>query len=448
MAADLKEGVDVKTRISALAKEIIKLAHDGILINMRFLDVALSKLTLEERVGMGDFAFDGATLYYDPALLLARYREEPHYVVRLYLHVLLHCIFYHSFQTDKLEREYWDLASDIAVENTILEMNLHLSVLQTDSALLSRLDNLRKQAGCLTAEQIYRHFRIEPPSNKAISEWSKLCRYDTHIYWDRKEELELSQEEWRKVSERIKADLKSFSKDKNNAQSMEENLKEATKERYNYSDFLRRFMVMGETVQINDDEFDYIYYTYGLSHYGNMPLIEPLEYKDANKIRDFVIAIDTSASCRGEVVQAFLKRTYQIMQDRENFFKKINVHIIQCDNEVQSDTKITCREDFDLFMKSGKLRGFGSTDFRPVFQYIEELRQEGEFDNLKGLLYFTDGYGIYPEQMPDYDTAFVFLNDDGENLRVPPWAIKIVLSEEQCVGSDYEGLRKGFGSKK
>lgn len=448
MAVDLKESVDKKARISALAGEIIKLAHDGILINMRFLDVALSKLTLEERAGMGDFAFDGATLYYDPALLLARYREEPSYMVRLYLHVLLHCIFYHSFQTDKLEREYWDLASDIAVENTILEMNLHLSRTQTDSALLSRLDILKKQAGNLTAEKIYRHFRIEPPSNKAVREWRKLCHYDTHLYWDRKEELELSQKEWRKVSERIKADLKSFSKDKNNAQSMEENLKEATKERYDYTDFLKRFMVMGETVQINDDEFDYIYYTYGLSHYGNMPLVEPLEYKDANKIRDFVIAIDTSASCRGEVVQAFLNKTYQIMQDRENFFRKINVHIIQCDNEVQSDTKITCREDFDLFMANGKLRGFGSTDFRPVFQYIEKLQQEGEFDNLKGLLYFTDGYGIYPEQMPDYDTAFVFLNDDGETLKVPPWAIKIVLNEEQCIGSDSEDLGKGIGSKK
>ena len=436
MASDLKESVDVKARISALAREIIKLAHDGILINMRFLDVALSKLVLEERADMGDFAFDGATLYYDPALLLTGYREEPNYMVRLYLHVLLHCIFYHSFQTDKLEREYWDLASDIAVENTILEMNLHLSVLSSDSALQSRLDILKKQAGGLTAEKIYRHFRIEPPSNKAVREWNKLCHHDTHIYWDKKEELELSQEEWRKVSERIKADLKSFSKDKNNAQSMEENLREATKERYDYTDFLKRFMVMGETVQINDDEFDYIYYTYGLSHYGNMPLVEPLEYKDANKIRDFVIAIDTSASCRGEVVQAFLNRTYQIMQDKENFFKKINVHIIQCDKEVQSDTKITCREDFDLFMKNGKLRGFGSTDFRPVFQYIEKLRREGEFDNLKGLLYFTDGYGIYPEQMPDYDTAFVFLNDDGESLRVPPWAIKIVLNEEQCIGSE------------
>lgn len=424
-------------RVSELSHEVIKLAHDGILMNMRFLDVALSKLKLEERAQTGAFLYDGMTLYYDPALILKKYQKESHYVVRLYLHVLLHCIFYHSFQTDKLERGLWDLATDIAVENTILEMNLHLAALQTDMLLGNKLDILKKQAKGLTAEKIYRHFRIEPPSGKAVKEWQALCHYDEHLYWDRKEELALSQEEWRKVSERVKADLRSFSKDKNKAQSMEENLKEATREKYDYSDFLRRFMVMGETIQVNDDEFDYIYYTYGLSHYGNMPLVEPLEYKDANKIRDFVIAIDTSASCRGEVVHAFLNKTYQIMQQRENFFHKINVHIIQCDNEVQSDTKITCKEDFDNFMLTGKLRGFGSTDFRPVFQYVEELKEAGEFDNLKGLLYFTDGYGVYPGQMPDYDTAFIFLNDDGDAPEVPPWAIKIVLSKDMEEWHEY-----------
>mgnify|MGYP001031038514 FL=1 len=418
-------------KISELAYKVIRLAHDGLLVNMRFLDVALSKLKLEERREMGGFAFDGAKLYYDPQILLAAYKKEPAYVVRLYLHVLLHAVFFHSFQTDKLEREYWDLATDIAVEHTVLDMGLHIASLESDMLLQNRLAVLKKQAGKLTAEKLYRHFRIEQPSSKAYREWRELCHYDEHIYWERKEELTLSQTEWRKISERVKADLKSFSKDKNNAESMEENLKEATREKYDYTDFLRRFMVMGETIQTSDDEFDYIYYTYGLSRYGNMPLVEPLEYKDANKIKDFVIAIDTSASCRGELVQAFLKKTYQIMRQGENFFSKINVHIIQCDNEVQSDTKITCPEDFDRFLSFGKLRGFGSTDFRPVFDYVETLKQEGEFDNLKGLLYFTDGYGIYPGQMPDYDTAFIFLNEDYDAPDVPPWAIRIVLDNDE-----------------
>ena len=421
---------DRQFQIRSLAGEVMRLAHDGILINMRFLDVALSKLKTVCREQTGAHLFDGSTLYYDPAHLLLQYQTAPHYAARLYLHTLLHCIFYHGRTTDKMNRTYWDMATDIAVEHTIVDMGLHLTELPSDDLLQNRLALLRKQAGGLTAEKLYRHFRIEEPSEKAVQEWHRLCHYDEHIYWDRREELELSQAEWRRISERIKADLKSFSRDRNNAESIEQNLKEATRERYDYTDFLRKFMVMGETVQVNDDEFDYIYYTYGLQTYGNLPLVEPLEYKDSNKIRDFVIALDTSASCRGEIVQAFLQKTYNILQNGENFFTKINVHILQCDSEVRQDTKITGREDFDDFLAHGKLTGFGSTDFRPVFDYVEKLREKQEFDNLKGLLYFTDGYGIYPERMPDYDVAFVFLHEDENAPKVPPWAIRIVLDEE------------------
>ena len=425
-----QETSDRKQKIESLAEEILRLAHDGLLINMRFLDVALSKLKLECRQQTGAHLFDGAALIYDPVRLLRQYKVSPNYAARLYLHTLLHCIFFHSSETDKLNRLYWDMATDIAVENTILDINLHLTSLQSDDTLKNRLEILKKQAGGLTAEKIYRHFRVEEPSEKAVEDWHKLCHYDEHIYWDRRKELELSQEEWRKVSERIKADLKSFSRDKNNAESMEQNLKEATRERYDYADFLKKFMVMGESIQVNDDEFDYIYYTYGLDTYGNMPLVEPLEYKDSKRIRDFVIALDTSASCRGEIVQAFLQKTYNIMQEAESFFTKINVHIIQCDSKGQQDIKITERQEFDQVMEQGKLTGFGSTDFRPVFSYVEKLREEGELSRLKGLLYFTDGYGIYPEQMPDYDVAFVFLHDDENAPKVPTWAIRLVLEEE------------------
>ena len=422
---------DRQLQIRNIAGEVMRLAHDGILINMRFLDVALSRLKVVCREQTGAHLFDGMMLHYDPALLLGQYKSAPHYAARLYLHTLLHCIFYHGRNTDKLNRAYWDMATDIAVEHTIVDMGLHLTRLPSDDLLQNRLELLHKQAGGLTAEKLYRHFRVEEPSKKAMEEWHKLCHYDEHIYWDRQEELDLSQAEWRRLSERIKADLKSFSRDRDNAESMEQNLREATRERYDYTDFLRKFMVMGETVQVNDDEFDYIYYTYGLQTYGNMPLVEPLEYKDSNKIRDFVIALDTSASCRGEIVQAFLQKTYNILQAGENFFSKINVHILQCDSEVRHDTKITRREEFDDFLAHGKLTGFGSTDFRPVFAYVENLQEKQEFDNLKGLLYFTDGYGIYPERMPDYDVAFVFLQEDENAPKTPPWAIKIVLDEEE-----------------
>lgn len=185
-------------------------------------------------------------------------------------------------------------------------------------------------------------------------------------------------------------------------------------------------------MQINDDEFDYVYYTYGLNLYGNLPLVEPLEYKDVNKIKEFVVVLDTSASCRGKVVQAFLNKTYNILKSSENFFRKVNIHIIQCDSQVRRDTKITNDEEFEAFMKEGQLEGFGSTDFRPAFAYVNNAIENGVFENLKGLIYFTDGYGVFPEKKPpyNYDTAFVFFEDDYDKPQIPPWAMKLVLPAE------------------
>ena len=54
-------------------------------------------------------------------------------------------------------------------------------------------------------------------------------------------------------------------------------------------------------------------HAYGLSLYGNMPLIEPLETRETYKIRDFVIVLDTSYSVSGELVEHFLQETFTIL---------------------------------------------------------------------------------------------------------------------------------------
>ena len=52
----------------------------------------------------------------------------------------------------------------------------------------------------------------------------------------------------------------------------------------------------------------------------------------------------------------------------------------------------------------------------------------GELRHLRGLLYFTDGDGIYPREKPAYETAFVFLNDQYKKQEVPPWAVTLNLN--------------------
>lgn len=430
-----------------LAEKIWFLSRDRLLVSLRFLDVALSSMRFQARPGTGHVSCDvnapqAAVIYYDPDVVLRLYKKNPANVTRLHLHILLHCIFSHSYKYDKVEQELWDVAVDMAVESAA--MSLKIAGLETggDVERSAVLDQWKERAGTLTAERIYRKLKEDRPGVSELLELGNLFRRDVHEGWGPAETLEVSAAQWKKISERIKAELKSFSEDKSDDKSILQNLEEATKEHYDYGDFLRRFCVSGEDMQINDDEFDYVYYTYGLSLYGNLPLVEPLEYKDVNKIKEFVVAIDTSGSCRGEVVQAFLNKTYNILKSSENFFRKVNIHIIQCDSEVRRDTKITNDDEFEAFMREGQLEGFGSTDFRPVFAYVDRAIESGEFENLKGLIYFTDGYGVFPEHKPThhYDTAFVFLEDDYEKPATPPWAIRLVLPAEDLEDSPSESI--------
>ena len=418
-------------KIAYLAKEVLRLSRDSIVMNMRFLDAALAGMRPTPKKGLSGVAADGGRFWYDEVFVLRRYKEQPAYLSRCYLHSLLHLVFYHPFRYRDVEHKYWDIAADIAVENVMLEMDLHFLKLHRDAERKAKLRAQREKCGALTAEKLYRYFVKEEPDEEELAEWKILFHRDEHIYWTEPEQMEVSLAQWKKISERIKTDLKTFSSGKSHSDSLEKNLAEATKDRYDYGEILRRFMVTGEEIRPNDEEFDYIYYTYGLDHYGNMPLVEPLEYKDTKKVKEFVIAIDTSASCRGKIVRGFLNKTYSIMKGAENFFSKVNIHIVQCDNEVQNDVKITCDEEFEAFVRTGKLTGFGATDFRPVFDYVDELIEQGKFENLKGLLYFTDGYGVYPERMPSYDVIFAFLNEDERRPAVPHWALQVILEEEE-----------------
>ncbi len=201
--------------------------------------------------------------------------------------------------------------------------------------------------------------------------------------------------------------------------------------RHDYRKFLQKFAVLREEMRIDPDSFDYGFYTYGMELYKNMPLIEELEYREVKKIRDFVIAVDTSGSCSGELVKRFLEQTASILLDSGSFFDAVNVHIIQCDAGIQSDVKITSIRQLNEQLQTFDVKGNGDTDFRPVFDYVDTLIQCGELTHLQGLLFFTDGFGVYPQKRPAYHTAFIFLDDNYADRMVPPWAIKLVIGKEE-----------------
>ena len=255
---------------------------------------------------------------------------------------------------------------------------------------------------------------------------------DDHSFWDLPGDSPktpmVRQTQWSNNREKVQTEMETMGnqQDEEN-KSMLEQIQVANRDDVDYRTFLRRFAVPREVMAVDGDAFDYIFYTYGLQLYGNMPLVEPPETKEEKRIEDFVIAVDTSMSTSGELVRQFLACTYAILRSTETFTRKVNIRILQCDDQVRSDTPIRDLEELKAYMENFSLMGGSATDFRPVFEHVAELQVEGAFTFLRGLVYFTDGMGVYPRKRPPYDTAFVLLEEPPLSVKMPPWAIRLVV---------------------
>ena len=432
--ADGQDMEEAAEKLKSLGVSILCAARDELYFSMRFLDVALSSFVYQMDSSVSPFGTDGAVMYFHPQQLGGLLRENRILVNRGYLHMVFHCIFRHMFKRTDDER-YWDLSCDIAAEHLIDGCDKR--PVRWSRSLLRRETYRKLETGgrVMNAERIFRELKAWELTEKELSRLEEEFRTDDHRYWEnrgpeRKKEPELSRK-WQEINEKMETDLETFSKE-----ASEENgsflgqLRVENRERQDYREFLRKFAVLREEMGTDPDTFDYGFYSYGLTLYGNMPLIEPLETREVRRIADFVIVIDTSMSCSGTLVRRFLEETYSVLKQNDSYFRRVNVHIIQCDEKVHSDVKITSEKELKKYMDQFELYGEGGTDFRPAFAYVDELLGRGEFDDLKGLIYFTDGYGIYPSRMPPYKTAFVFLEEDYRDADVPAWAIRLVLRED------------------
>ena len=195
------------------------------------------------------------------------------------------------------------------------------------------------------------------------------------------------------------------------------------------------FGVLISKVMYNDDVRNHGSGNAGMTNvlrtYGKLPLIEPLESREVKKIRDFVIVVDTSESTAGELVKSFLKETFALLTSQDSFFRKCRILVMQADNAVREETWLTDLDALDRYTARFTLVGGGGTDFRPAFARIAALRREGSLRDLQGVLYFTDGKGIYPAKRPPFEVAFLFLEDGTPPPDVPPWAMRLVLQPEE-----------------
>lgn len=418
-----------------ICKEILTGCRNELYLNMRFLDVALHSLRPEPSMELGRTATDGIVLKYNPEFLMQQYRLGNAWADRCYLHSIFHCLMGHVWNPRGTEdRQLWNLACDIAVESVI--DSLPYRCLRNPSKPYRRAvyQGLEKQVPVLNGEGIFYLLQKAELDSRVLARLLQEFSVDEHFLWEQEGKEHpmpmQQQEQWKDIRDKMETELDTFSKEAaEDSKGLREQLRVENRERYDYRAFLKKFCVLKEEMQVDMDSFDYIFYHYGMELYGNMPLIEHLETREVQRIEDFVIVIDTSMSCKATLVQKFLEETYSILSQSESFCRRFCIHIIQCDERVQSDIVVENRQQLQEYMREFQVQGMGGTDFRPAFAYVNALLAKKAFHKLRGLLYFTDGYGTFPLKKPPYDTAFIFFHEDYQDVDVPPWAIKLILDE-------------------
>jgi predicted metal-dependent peptidase len=116
-----------------------------------------------------------------------------------------------------------------------------------------------------------------------------------------------------------------------------------------------------------------------------------------------IVAIDTSGSTQGDLPKFFSELNALL-----DSFGSYELTVIQCDADIGRVETFDDASPLDPHRK-WEATGGGGTDFRPVFRYVDE---HPELDpNL--LIFFTDGYGDYPDRAPAYPVMWL-LTKDGE----------------------------------
>ncbi|MEA5082892.1 MAG: VWA-like domain-containing protein [Lachnospiraceae bacterium] len=465
---------DIIAKLDGVCSNILTSSRNEIYLHMRYLGMAFNGLKYAMSNSTDTVGTDGFYFYYAPAFLMETYRKNEPWIKRGYVHMIFHCIFKHLINMGDRDMRLWNVSCDIVTE--MLVDGLDIRLLRRNSSSIRKMvySEIKENIKVPTAESVYRYLEENQKLLSMIEKIEDEFIMDDHQFWlqyqnsnqpmgggggngdgqngdgenenndqnsgngDGKSDnmqppknAEDFKDKWQNISEKTQTDMETFSREMSDeAGSFTEYLGIENRQRYDYRSFLQKFTVLREVMQLDLDSYDYIYYTYGLKVYGNMPLIESLEYSDIKKVEEFVIVIDTSASCETELVRIFLEETYSILKDNESFFRKINSHIIQCDTKVQDDKIIVCPEDFEQYMTDFEIKGRGGTDFTAAFDYVNALCEEKKINELKGLIYFTDGCGTYPKNMPLYEVAFVFVSERFDDKGVPPWAVEIILGKD------------------
>ena len=173
--------------LAGVCTEILGNARNELYLSMRFLDVALSSLYFAPDPSVRGLGTDGTTLFFQMESLAAMYKKNRILVNRTYLHGVLHCLFCHLWNRKKRDREYWDLACDIAAESVIDSLLRPCVRIPPSAARREFYMRLESRCRVLNAESVYRTLRDMDLSKRELQRLAAEFYADDHRFWEQEQ---------------------------------------------------------------------------------------------------------------------------------------------------------------------------------------------------------------------------------------------------------------------
>ena len=365
--------------------EKIQKAKAKLMLEHPYFGTIASALKLEQNNELLTFLSDGEALRYNSEYIDRLELTEVEFVMA---NGAMHTVLKHQDRSAGRTKWLWQTATDYVVN----------SMLVSNGMQLPQYANFNEKFNGMYAEEVYQILRDDMSDDTSsmeeqieqIVEGDDVHNENTYMHKeevaspDAKERENLPNDE--DLLQELKEQFEQIFQKLNSQGTLPKDLKFVVPEYFSHKVDWREFL------------YGYIA-AYAKSTYSFVPPNMKYLYRGiylpslSSDLLRIVIAVDTSGSVDESLLSLFLAEVNAIMQSYPNY----EIDFITADAKIQSHTVYLPGENIAYEVSGG-----GGTDFRPVFEYID---QNINYPTL--LLYFTDGMGTFPRHEPSYDVMWV-----------------------------------------
>ncbi len=379
--------------------EKIQKAKARLMLEQPYFGTIASSLKLEQNNELLTFLSDGEALRYNSEYIDRLNVSEVEFVMA---NGAMHAVLKHQDRSAGRTKWLWQTATDYVVN----------SMLVNNGMQLPEYANFEQKFNGMYAEEVYQMLRDEMMDDSfGMEEQLQQIMEDDDVH---NENIQMQQENVAspdapesRYGNDSKDKEESSSTPSENNEALSEELKEQFEQifqKLNRQGTLPKDLkfVVPEYFSHKVDWREFLYgyiAAYAKSTYSFVPPNMKYLYRGiylpslSSDLLRIVIAIDTSGSVDETLLATFLGEINSIMQSYPNY----EIDLITADAKIQSHDVFLPGESLDYNISGG-----GGTDFRPVFNHID---QQINYPTL--LLYFTDGMGTFPQNEPSCDVMWV-----------------------------------------